>query len=68
MNIINQIFMKSNAVKDAMNNGSAMVSAYDLNYVVNSLINKGADFKLESLNNGIYMISVIRVKEMQKTA
>lgn len=68
MGIFSQLMLKGNVVKDAINNGSAMVSMYDLSYVVTALLNKGADFKVEALNNGIYMVSVLRIKEQQKTA
>ena len=55
-------------VEEAMRDGTAMVAIYDIADVCNTLLNKGVDFKVETLKNGIFMITVLRVNVEQKTA
>lgn len=55
-------------VEELLHDGTAMCSIYDVSEITNKLLEKGVDFKLESLKNGIYMITVMRINVEQKTA
>ena len=48
-------------VEEATRNGTAMVSVYDISAVVTKLLEKGVDFKVDTLNNQIYMVTVTRM-------
>lgn len=55
-------------VEELLHDGTAMCAIYDVAEITNKLLEKGVDFKLESLKNGIYMITVMRINVEQKTA
>lgn len=55
-------------VEEAFRDGTAMVSVYDICTVTQKLLEKGADFKVEALKNGIFMVTILRVESEKKTA
>ena len=55
-------------VDEIIHDGTGMVSVYDICTVTQKLLEKGVDFKVEALKNGIFMITVMRVNVEQKTA
>lgn len=48
-------------VSELLKDGTAMVSLYDVRDIVDTLLIKGVEFKVEKLKNGIFMITVLRL-------
>lgn len=55
-------------VEEALRDGTAMCAIYDIADICNTLLMKGVDYKVETLKNGIFMITVLRINVEQKTA
>lgn len=48
-------------VEDLMRDGTCMVAVMDLQHVCEKLIEKCCNFKIDYVNNGIYMVNVTRL-------
>lgn len=55
-------------VEEILHDGTGMVAIYDIAAVIDMLLAKGADFKVEALKNAIYMVTVTRTNVEQKIA